>query len=215
MNCVFERGQMMRLAGLSRSCLALIAWMGVSAAVCEAAFVVTPTNYKDGVDPAENWIWNTNAWKGSYNDPEHQLPTALQGLGLERLYKFTPTNTEEFSFAANYSTTVPAPSLAKASGLIKYDGGAFINNAAKYLLLKDGNLDDYVFDISGWDGKEDLIFHSFWGGNQGKLSHFTILGGDIQNGPTPVPEPASLAMWVIAGTIGVRMARRRRSATSI
>jgi hypothetical protein len=78
---------------------------------------------------------------------------------------------------------------------------------ANWLVVKDGNQDPswYLFDISSWDGLEDIQLLNFWPA-QGAISHISIFG----NGGTSVPEPASLALFGI-GLFGLGLVARKKA----
>ena len=92
--------------------------------------------------------------------------------------------------------------------------------AACFLYVKDGSNDPiwYIFDISTWDGVEDLDLTDFWpqgvgeDGNPlgGAISHVAIFGVEGDKGlipPVPIPAAAWLFGSGLLGLVGV--ARRK------
>ena len=135
----------------------------------------------------------------------------LIGYGdtLTELYKqdvdFTaPDDGESGLFASSYQTTFSNTSTDPANALIEYLSGDFIICGDCFLLIKDGSQTpaQYVFDISNWNGTDDLDMTNFWPGN-GAISHVAIYGG-----PSTVPEPGMVGLLAI-GLLGVVVARRR------
>lgn len=198
-----------------------------------AAFVINPTSYNN--NGAGSTLWqlgsNTGAKVSGDNkwffDVSSNVPTgdtATVGslsdradVNLNSLYKFTKDgNVEEGPASGNYTTTHPySPGLAE-SGLVKWDGGAFVGGASKFIYLKDGSLGSYLFDISDWNGKMDLIWEGFWPtGGGAKLSHFNIFS-NLSSPTTPgggldvVPEPTSILIWLSASACGVGLTAYRK-----
>jgi hypothetical protein len=88
--------------------------------------------------------------------------------------------------------------------LIEYVDGQPIAEDA-FLLVKDGNQTPawYLFDLSGWDGMEDLVLTGFWP-NQGAISHVSLYGGTS----TTVPEPGTLLL-LGSGLVGLALYGRK------
>jgi hypothetical protein len=112
------------------------------------------------------------------------------------------------SFATSYHTVFSNPVNDPGNALITHVSGTdFINSTPTYLLVKDGNQnpDWYGFDISGWDGQEDLSIENFWP-DQGAISHVSIYGTS-----TSVPEPATMILFG-TGLVGlVGFTRRKKN----
>jgi len=135
---------------------------------------------------------------------------------LDILYKAVQggSPSEEGSFMGSYSTQYGIP-LPKASATITYDGAPdpYINTNPVYLLIKGGNvnlplLEWYLFDISGWNGMETIQLSNFYGGNQGKISHISIYGGEST---TNVPDGGSTAVLLGVSLLGLSFVARRRA----
>lgn len=147
-------------------------------------------------------------------------PETSQALINVAIAAFLGTSTELYkenvgdgfdtgSAAGWYTTTFSNSALDPTDADIVWDLGSYITDAT-HLLVKDGNHGPgwYLFDISSWDGMEDIQLRSFWPGagpdGSGGISHVTIYGGDRD-----VPEPGPLGLLGI-GMVALYIARRRR-----
>lgn len=123
------------------------------------------------------------------------------------LYKSTQADgSESGAFADFYTTTYGT--LAPASAVISWNGPAFIDSNPVYALIKDGNLGWYFYDITGWNGKDDISFSGYFGGNQGKISHVSIIGKSTPH----VPDSGMTAVLLAFGLTALSFFARRRSA---
>lgn len=120
-------------------------------------------------------------------------------------YKSTQSDAAESGPWKDYYSTsyLGTPS---AFARISWDGSPdpFIVADPAYAYIKDGNLGWYFFDITGWNGMEDVVFSGFFGGNQGKISHVSLYGTESQR---DVPDGGSMAMLLgmaVAGLAGFR-----------
>jgi hypothetical protein len=130
-----------------------------------------------------------------------QIDVALALLGVtNEVYKQNVGGSEEGDAADWYTTTF---SNANADALIEWDGPGFLT-APIHLLVKDGNQTPawYLFAISIWDGKSDIVLQNFWPGN-GEISHISLYGGT-----TSVPDGGSVAMLLGMALMGLAGFRR-------
>lgn len=134
------------------------------------------------------------------------LAILLSDWGIDtEIYKDEVGGSESGTFADDYTTEYFNSTSEPSDALITWDGPDFITDG--YLVVKDGNHDPawYLFDISGWDGQEDLEIRNFWTGG-GSISHVAIYEG----GGTEVPEPATMLLFG-AGLAGLASSRLRRN----
>lgn len=108
---------------------------------------------------------------------------------------------EEGSFMGSYNTVFSGD---PNDALITYTGGPSIICPECYLIVKNGNEPQYLFDLASWDGIEVLDLQGFYPGDGGAISNVAIWGKAGVN----VPEPSALILMGL-GLIGLGMARRR------
>lgn len=116
------------------------------------------------------WTQNGNT---DANDVETLTGSLLQ---LTEQYKQNQGGNEEKPFAGSYSTTFPQ-NLKGAT--ITYDGSPdpIITGSEIWALAKGGsNHGHYLWNISGWDGMEQIVMSGLWP-NQGSVSHVSIFSG--------------------------------------
>lgn len=115
---------------------------------------------------------------------------------------------EEGPGAPFYTTTFSNTPTDPSDALITRNGPNYASCGTCYLLVKDGNQypAQYLFDISGWDGKSDINLVGFWP-DKGAISNVQIFGARV------VPEPATLTTLLLGlGLLGVGSLRRRATA---
>lgn len=121
---------------------------------------------------------------------------------LELYYKSDFGGGESGSFTDSYATDFSGD---PNNALITYEGLPWPSIVCPecYLVVKDGDEPQYLFDLAGWDGMEDLDLQGFYP-DQGAISNVAIWGKAGVN----VPEPSALILMGL-GLIGLGMARRR------
>jgi hypothetical protein len=128
-------------------------------------------------------------------------------IALTMLYKGeSDPFQEEGSFMDSYHTTFSNSDTDPQNALIEYISGPSIVCPECYLTVKDGVVGDpalYAFDISGWNGTDDIELLGFWPG-QGAISNVAIWGGSTSQ----VPEPSTLIL-LGSGLVSLGFVRRR------
>lgn len=118
---------------------------------------------------------------------------------LTLLYKSNYGGSEEGSFLSSYTTQFTGD---PNNALITWDGPDYILCPECYLVVKDGNQPQYLFDLGSWDGQEVLDLRDFYP-NQGAISHVAIFGK-----PVSVTEPGTLGLMGL-GILGLMTVRRK------
>ena len=142
---------------------------------------------------------------GNENDTNDILDVIAGLLGdLNELYKSDQGGPDSGPGAGWYDTTYDPPDDPE-DALIQWLGGSFINQTPLYLLVKDGSQIPawYLFDISGWNGQDDIQINNFWP-TQGAISHVAIYGTT-----TSVPDGGSTAALLGSVLVGFGILRRR------
>lgn len=110
-------------------------------------------------------------------------------------------------FALDYTTTFDPALKDPTNALIEWVGLNFITCPECYLLVKDGNQPQYLFDLASWDGMEDLDLRDFYADLKGAISHVAIYG----KSSVEVPEPGTLALLGL-GLIGLTLTQKNKKA---
>ena len=121
-------------------------------------------------------------------------------------YKMNVGGPEEGPFAASYSTSFFNTPSDPADATISYISGPKITAEDIYLLVKDGNHSPtgYLFDISAWNGEENLVLTGFWPA-QGAISHVSIY---TNGNASSVPDGGATLILLGMGISGLAAARR-------
>ena len=120
------------------------------------------------------------------------------------VYKQNVGGSEEGTYASSYSTSFFNSVSDPEDATISFVSGSYITASNIYLLVKDGNHTPagYLFDISGWDGKVDLVLTDFWP-NGGAISHVSIYASGVG-----VPDGGTTLMLLGIALAGLIAARR-------
>ena len=163
-----------------------------------------------------------NCYSGPQGAPAAQPSTSDlvyaiddQGGGTVNLFDVYKENVgdgfDTGEFSDSYETTFTNTADDPNDALIKWVGPDTLNCAECFLLVKDGVQKEgtlypnwYLFDISSWDGTDDIILQDFWVGTGG-ISNVMI----FDNG-TNVPEPGMLALLSI-GLLGFSLRNLKKS----
>lgn len=154
------------------------------------------------ITPATNpqWTGNNNA-----NMNENQIANAI-GFAPGALTEVYKQNVDEANdsgdFSTSYQTTFQNSPSDPQDCLIDYISGPSITGGSIYLYVKDGNSSPawYVFDITGWNGTDDLALTGFWPDN-GAISHVALLRGQSPSVPDAGATIALLGLGL--GSIGL------------
>jgi len=175
------------------ACLTLVVLASNSAM---ASFNLTPTSGLKLHEGPETSNAAITAWlkTNGYTQPE--------------IYKSNVGEDEEGDGAPYYDTTYFNSPSDPSDALIEWVVGQ-TKIVASHLVVKDGFQSPgwYLFDISAWDGMEDIKLTGFWP-QQGAISHISIYGS-----LTAVPEPTSIGLFLLGmGCVtGGSFIRRRRA----
>ncbi|WP_027329946.1 PEP-CTERM sorting domain-containing protein [Marinimicrobium agarilyticum] len=120
---------------------------------------------------------------------------------LDLFYKSNYQGVDEGGFAGSYSTEYWGD---PNDALITFTGGPSIICPECYLIVKDGNLPQYLFSLADWNGTDSLDLQDFYPGPGGAISHVAIFGKTVVD----VPESSALILMGL-GLIGLGLARRR------
>jgi hypothetical protein len=176
---------------MKRNLLKLAVFFGVLALAAQAqALLITP---EDPIPIATG---------DQTSQDEINAYLALNYPELVEIYKHDVGEGESGPLAGSYETTFLDTPTDPSGALIEYTGGPIAEDA--FLLVKDGNHSPawYLFDLSGWNGTDDLELSGFWP-DQGAISHVTLYGGT-----TTVPEPGTLLL-LGSGLVGLALYGRK------
>src|SRR5688572_22944248 len=178
------------------------------------AIPITPTT---GVLGVSRWETN-NSGNLDANDVEVLTGCNITFCDLTEVYKQNVTDASDTgTFASSYITSFFNAPNDPQDATIDYISGNSITGNPIYLLVKDGSATpaQYVFDITTWNGTDDIVMTGFWP-EQGAISHVAIYTGTgqpctVNCGPTEiVPEPGSLIL-LGTGLSALALWTRKRS----
>jgi hypothetical protein len=178
--------------------IAIILVLGTACAALADPISITPST---GVLNVSRWESNSNANLDA--DDVEVLTGCSPGCTLTEVYKQNVNDgNDSGSFASSYVTSFFNAPNDPQDATIDYISGLSITGNPIYLLVKDGSSTpaQYVFDITSWNGTDDLVMTGFWP-NDGAISHVAIYTGTgepctVNCGPTEIvtPEPGSLLL---------------------
>jgi hypothetical protein len=177
--------------------LLLVAGLSAGLATQMYALAITPTT----------GILNTTRWEG--NDNSNLDATAIAAIvGVSPLTE--RLKVEGSSVSGQFASSYPNSNETDNGGIIDYLSGAAINDARIFLYVKDGNQIPafYIFDISGWNGTEDITLSGFWANTQGAISHLAVLGGGGPRTQTGVPDGGTTLALLGLALAGLGVFRR-------
>ena len=125
---------------------------------------------------------------------------------LTLLYKQDFGGGESGSYADFYTTSFGDldEDNEPHSALITWDGPDYIICPECYLVVKDGDEPQYLFNLATWNGQDVLDLQGFYP-NKGAISHVAIFGKSV---PVQVPEPGTLGLLGL-GILGMLTIRRK------
>jgi hypothetical protein len=170
-----------------------------AAQLAQAVLVITPTT----------GVLNVSRWEGDETANQNEAAIKLivgSSVDLTLLYTQNVGGGEAGGFASSYTTAFLNSPGDPEDATITYGSGASISGFEKlYLYVKDGNADPafYIFDISSWNGTEQLSLQDFWVGN-GAISHISILGA----GTSSVPDGGATLVLLGTALTGLGLARK-------
>jgi hypothetical protein len=153
-------------------------------------------------------------WQGSApKNPDADAVEAITGTSaqLSVAYKDNFGGNEAGTLAGSYNTEYLNSASDPSDAKITYTGGTVLSGSPIFLLVKDGSTAPswYVFDISGWNGTDNLRLSGFWP-EQGAISHVSIFVG-VPNGGNgeQVPDPGSTMVLLGIALTSIGLIRRK------
>ena len=177
----------------------------IASSILLAVVAVAPNASAVLITPSTTPVW-TGSDNSNFNAAA--ITAIVGGSALTEVYKQNVGGDETGSFASSYATSFSNTAADPSDALIDYGSGSSISGSSIFLYVKDGNQNPayYIFDISTWNGTDDLTLTGFWP-RQGAISHVAIL----TRGGSSVPDAGTTVALLGAGLIGVGALRRRFS----
>ena len=190
---------------LSRSVLGLIVAVGLTA----SANAVMISYGASTLGAADALLSGTDTSQAAINSIIFPYFDGVCDDVLE-LYKQDVDDPEEpLPFAGSYTTTFSNSASDPEDALVHYDGGASIGGECIFMLVKGGGPPGitawYLFNISDWNGTDNLVLTDFWLG-PGAISHITLYAG----GEVRVPDGSSTVLLLGLGLSALAIASRRK-----
>ena len=190
------------------------------------AFII---NYPGGLGDPPASDATLLAWISGNGNPGYSGVTNAVGFDVgSLLYKQNnEVPGEEGTLAGSYTTT-PLPWGSSTPEPVKITfGGTVYASPATAFVIKDGNNGTLIFDLSGWDGQEEIWLYNVFNydpdgagpldpkTNLDGTSHFEFYGTGTEE-IIPVPEPATVVAGALLllplGASAVRILRKNRAA---
>jgi len=157
--------------------------------------------------------WNGAIQLNPLDASQVETVVGLSAGSLTEVYKSnvdgsSGVGSDEKAFAASYDTTFSNTANDPADALIDYISGNSISGAPIYLGVKGGRGTPswYIFNISSWNGTEDISLTGFWPENN-SISHVAIFTGRSTN----VPDGGSTLAFIGFAVAGLGFLRRKLS----
>jgi len=153
-------------------------------------------------------VLNVSRWQGDDNSNFNaDAIEAAIGVGgqLTEVYKQDIGAVADSGSAASaYVTTFSNSASDPSDALIDFISGTPISGTSIFLYVKDGDQSPayYIFNISGWNGTDDINLRDFWP-EQGAISHVAIL-----TGTATVPDGGATVALLGLGIAALGVGRR-------
>lgn len=182
---------------------------------------MTKANATLVIDSTTNAVYHfTSASNPGASGIESALGITASQLG-DLLYKANRVDSDN-SFTDESGLLTSSYQTTTTSGtfpiVISYVGGTIAD--ATYLLVKDGNLGSYLYDLDalGWNGIDNIEIYNIFYPDKTSItgvSHIEFYGGTTT---TAVPEPSTIAAGALLilplGVSAIRILRKQKQQTA-